>query len=124
MDGAFCSYTEEDKQDYLRKARDAGICNIEMESSVFAAMCKMSGLKGTELYQLQMSDDVSGGHCCLAKPHSTLCLYYIAAVVCVTLLNRLKGDQLDSSHDVLQNYQRRPQILVGSYIKKKLEARN
>lgn len=49
---------------------------------------------------------------------------YTAAVVCVTLLNRLKGDQLDSSHDVLQNYQRRPQILVGSYIKKKLEARN
>lgn len=49
LDGAFCSYTEEDKQDYLRKARDAGVCNIEMESSVFAAMCKMSGLKGTEL---------------------------------------------------------------------------
>lgn len=47
-----------------------------------------------------------------------------AAVVCVTLLDRLKGDQLSSSHDVLQNYQQRPQILVGSYIKKKLEARN
>lgn len=47
LDGAFCSYTEEDKQEYLRKARDAGVCNIEMESSVFAAMCKMSGLKGT-----------------------------------------------------------------------------
>lgn len=49
---------------------------------------------------------------------------YTAAVVCVTLLNRLKGDQLDTSHDVLQNYQQRPRILVGSYIKKKLEARN
>lgn len=49
LDGAFCSYTEKDKLDYLRKARDAGVCNIEMESSVFAAMCKMSGLKGTAL---------------------------------------------------------------------------
>lgn len=49
---------------------------------------------------------------------------YTAAVVCVTLLNRLKGDQLDSSHDLLQNYQQRPQILVGSYIKKKLQARD
>ncbi|CAG11963.1 unnamed protein product, partial [Tetraodon nigroviridis] len=88
LDGAFCSYTEEDKQEYLKRARDAGVCNIEMESSVFATMCKMSGLK--------------------------------AAVVCVTLLNRLKGDQLDSSHHVLQNYQQRPQILVGSYIKKEL----
>lgn len=47
LDGAFCSYTEKDKLDYLRKARDAGVCNIEMESSVFASMCKMSGLKGT-----------------------------------------------------------------------------
>lgn len=49
LDGAFCSYTEKDKQDYLRKARDAGVCNIEMESSVFASMCKMSGLKGAAL---------------------------------------------------------------------------
>lgn len=46
LDGAFCSYTEEDKQDYLMKAKEAGVCNIEMESSVFAAMCKLSGLSG------------------------------------------------------------------------------
>ncbi|KAJ0066095.1 hypothetical protein NL108_001348, partial [Boleophthalmus pectinirostris] len=45
LDGAFCSYTEEDKQEYLRNAQEAGVCNIEMESSVFAAMCKMSGLR-------------------------------------------------------------------------------
>ncbi|KAL7875306.1 hypothetical protein SRHO_G00062760 [Serrasalmus rhombeus] len=45
-----------------------------------------------------------------------------AAVVCVTLLDRQKGDQLTSSHDVLHSYQQRPQILVGHYIKKKLSA--
>uniref|UniRef100_A0A3P9M9I1 Uridine phosphorylase 1 n=1 Tax=Oryzias latipes TaxID=8090 RepID=A0A3P9M9I1_ORYLA len=39
LDGAFCSYSEKDKQDYLIKAREAGVCNIEMESSVFSAMC-------------------------------------------------------------------------------------
>ncbi len=43
-----------------------------------------------------------------------------AAVVCVALLDRLKGDQLTSSHDVLEHYQQRPQVLVGHYIKKKL----
>ncbi|XP_044063320.1 uridine phosphorylase 1 isoform X3 [Siniperca chuatsi] len=91
LDGAFCSYTEKDKQDYLNKANEAGVCNIEMESSVFAAMCKLSGLR--------------------------------AAVVCVTLLNRLKGDQLSSSHEVLQSYQQRPQMLVGHYIKKQLKAK-
>lgn len=88
LDGAFCSYTEKDKQDYLNKARESGVCNIEMESSAFAAMCKLSGLR--------------------------------AAVVCVTLLDRLKGDQLSSSHEVLSSYQQRPQILVGYYIKKQL----
>uniref|UniRef100_A0A3B5RC88 Uridine phosphorylase 1 n=1 Tax=Xiphophorus maculatus TaxID=8083 RepID=A0A3B5RC88_XIPMA len=91
LDGAFCSYTEAEKQEYLLKAKEAGVCNIEMESSVFAAMCKLSGLQ--------------------------------AAVVCVTLLDRLKGDQLSSSHEVLNNYQLRPQILVGSYIKKQLKAK-
>ncbi|KAJ8415806.1 hypothetical protein AAFF_G00403630 [Aldrovandia affinis] len=90
LDGAFCSYTEEDKQNYLGKAYSAGVRNIEMESSVFAAMCKLSGLRG--------------------------------AVVCVTLLDRLKGDQLTSSHDILNNFQQRPQVLVGHYIKKQLNA--
>ncbi|XP_031429676.1 uridine phosphorylase 1 isoform X2 [Clupea harengus] len=92
LDGAFCSYTEEDKQNYLKEAYAAGVRNIEMESSVFAAMCKLSHLK--------------------------------AAVVCVTLLDRQKGDQLTSSHDVLQDYQQRPQLLVGHFIKRRLNAKN
>lgn len=79
------------KRTTSKKASEAGICNIEMESSVFAAMCKLSGLQ--------------------------------AAVVCVTLLDRLKGDQLSSSHEVLHSYQQRPQILVGSYIKKQLKGK-
>ncbi|XP_077432437.1 uridine phosphorylase 1 isoform X2 [Vanacampus margaritifer] len=90
LDGAFCLYTEKDRHKYLTKAKEAGVCNIEMESTVFAAMCKLSGLR--------------------------------AAVVCTTLLDRLKGDQLSSSHDVLHSYQQRPQILVGHYIKKQLKA--
>ncbi|XP_076144092.1 uridine phosphorylase 1-like isoform X2 [Alosa pseudoharengus] len=90
LDGAFCSYTEEDKQNYLKEAYAAGVRNIEMESSVFAAMCKLSGLK--------------------------------AAVVCVTLLDRQKGDQLSSSHEVLYGYQQRPQMLVGHFIKRRLNA--
>ncbi|KAL0985483.1 hypothetical protein UPYG_G00157470 [Umbra pygmaea] len=90
LDGAFCSYTEQDKQEYLTKAYESGVRNIEMESSVFAAMCKLSGLK--------------------------------AAVVCVTLLDRQKGDQLTSSKEVLHSYQQRPQILVSHLIKKRLQA--
>lgn len=88
LDGALCSYTEKDKQDYLQAAYAAGIRNIEMESSVFAAMCSACGIR--------------------------------AAVVCVTLLDRLKGDQINSPHEVLTEYQQRPQRLVSYFIKKRL----
>ncbi|KAM8826481.1 uridine phosphorylase 1 isoform 1-T1 [Synchiropus picturatus] len=91
LDGAFCPFTEQDKQEYLRSAREAGVCNMEMESSVFAAMCRRSGLR--------------------------------AAVVCVTLLDRLKGDQVTSSHQVLQGYQLRPQQLICHYIKKRVNGK-
>lgn len=43
-----------------------------------------------------------------------------AAVICVTLLNRLEGDQISTSHEVLVEYQQRPQYLVAHFIKKHL----
>lgn len=43
-----------------------------------------------------------------------------AAVVCVALLNRFEGDQITSPHDVLVEYQQRPQVLVSHFIKKRL----
>uniref|UniRef100_A0A8I3W7F9 Uridine phosphorylase n=1 Tax=Callithrix jacchus TaxID=9483 RepID=A0A8I3W7F9_CALJA len=48
LDGALCSYTEKDKQTYLQAAYTAGVRNIEMESSVFAAMCNACGLQGRQ----------------------------------------------------------------------------
>ncbi|XP_060113347.1 uridine phosphorylase 2 [Heteronotia binoei] len=88
LDGALCSFSNEKKLEYLKRAYNAGIRNIEMESTVFAAMCSLCGLK--------------------------------AAVVCVTLLNRLHGDQIRASHEVLLDYQQRPQKLISVFIKKRL----
>jgi len=88
LDGALCSFSLEEKLEYLRKAHEAGVRNIEMESTVFAAMCAVCDLK--------------------------------AAVICVTLLNRLDGDQITTPHDVLVEYQQRPQVLVSHFIKKRL----
>ncbi|KAH1012846.1 hypothetical protein HUJ05_011927 [Dendroctonus ponderosae] len=62
IDGAFCDYTEVDKQNYLEKLVKQGVKNIEMEATPFAALTHHAGIK--------------------------------AAIVCVTLLNRLKGDQV------------------------------
>ncbi|KAM8934682.1 uridine phosphorylase 2 [Pelodytes ibericus] len=88
LDGALCSFSKEEKFEYLSKAYAAGVRNIEMESSVFAAMCRLCGLKG--------------------------------AVVCVTLLNRLEGDQITHHHSVLTEFQKRPQHLITKFIKKQL----
>lgn len=46
LDGALCSFSTEEKLEYLKKAHEAGIKNIEMESTVFAAMCRVCNLKG------------------------------------------------------------------------------
>uniref|UniRef100_A0A8C5F243 Uridine phosphorylase 2 n=1 Tax=Gopherus evgoodei TaxID=1825980 RepID=A0A8C5F243_9SAUR len=86
LDGALCSFSNEKKLEYLKRAYDAGVRNIEMESTVFAAICRLCGLK--------------------------------AAVVCVALLNRLEGDQIKAPHEVLVEYQRRPQHLISIFIKK------
>ncbi|KAK6617702.1 hypothetical protein RUM44_005290 [Polyplax serrata] len=43
-----------------------------------------------------------------------------SAVVCVTLLDRLKGDQVLAPKEVLDEWQQRPQKLVTKYIKKYL----
>ncbi|NXH41134.1 UPP2 phosphorylase, partial [Dicaeum eximium] len=46
LDGALCSFSSEKKLEYLRRAYEAGVRNIEMESTAFAALCGLCGLKG------------------------------------------------------------------------------
>ncbi|XP_034939776.1 uridine phosphorylase 1-like [Chelonus insularis] len=89
LDGAFCDYTEKDKIDYLRRLQKAGVVNIEMEASAFAAFTYHAGIR--------------------------------AAIVCVTFLDRLKGDQVTTPKTVLEEWQKRPQIIVARYIKKSLQ---
>lgn len=44
----------------------------------------------------------------------------LAAVVCVTLLDRLECDQINLPHEVLVEYQQRPQLLIANFIKQRL----
>ena len=46
------------------------------------------------------------------------------AIVCVTLVNRLEGDQVNTSKAYLEQLQQRPQQLVLKFIKKRLQSTN
>lgn len=39
LDGAICDYTEKHKMQFLKKAHEKGVINIEMESLQFGAFC-------------------------------------------------------------------------------------
>ena len=45
MDGAFCSYTETEKMEYLQWLKENGVTNIEMESTCFAALTHLGCIK-------------------------------------------------------------------------------
>uniref|UniRef100_A0A224Z9K3 Uridine phosphorylase n=1 Tax=Rhipicephalus zambeziensis TaxID=60191 RepID=A0A224Z9K3_9ACAR len=88
LDGAFCDYTDQEKLQFMEKLRSVGVVNIEMEATLFAAMCHHAGIKG--------------------------------AVVCVTLLDRLKGDQVTEPKSVMSEWQLRPQHVVLRFIQHRL----
>ena len=77
---------------YLHEIHKSGVCNIEMESLCFAAMCRRAGIA--------------------------------AAVVCVTLVNRLQGDQVHLESKDHEEYQIRPMKLIMSYIIKRLSEKS
>lgn len=47
-----------------------------------------------------------------------------AAIVCVALLNRMKGDQVSTPKEVQNEWINRPQKLVGKYIKRCLQLKD
>lgn len=88
-DGAICDHTEEEKMNFLKKVQRKGIKNIEMESTLFAALTKYAGIS--------------------------------AATICVTFIDRLEGDKVTVSHEEKLEFESRPQLIVGRFIKKLLK---
>lgn len=46
LDGAFCSYGETERFEFLEKLHSLGVRNIEMESHTFSAFCTRANIKG------------------------------------------------------------------------------
>lgn len=88
LDGAFCHYDYSRKIQFLQKLQALGVRNIEMEASLFAAMCAHARVP--------------------------------AALVCVTMLNRLESDQMPGDEKLHLQWQDRPLKVVGGYISKVL----
>lgn len=88
LDGAFCSFSEDEKAKFLQQLQNSGVKNIEMEAVPFSALTYEAGIR--------------------------------AADICVTCVDRLKGDQISVSKDILKEWERRPQELVARFIKKQL----
>lgn len=89
LDGAFCSYTEDDKLNFLNRIHTKGVRNIEMESLPFGAFCTSAGIK--------------------------------CATACVTLLDRLKGDQITLDSETYRDFQNRPLLLAVEFLKTRVD---
>ncbi|RLN31962.1 hypothetical protein BBO99_00003979 [Phytophthora kernoviae] len=89
---------------------DGAICEYTLEDKMaFLQKCADAGVRNIEMEARGMA-----GFC-----HK---LNIPLAVVCVTLLNRLNGDQVLSSHETLQGFEKRPAAVLLHYIKSKLNA--
>merc|ERR1712062_464142 len=94
---------------YEGQARvDGAFCEYSSENKLnFLQECYDNGIKNIEMESLSFIGLLN-----YAKLR--------AAVVCVSLVNRLNGDQVDIPHDLNVEYQERPFKLIGSYIKNSL----
>ena len=91
IDGAFCDFTEKDREDHLKELSKAGITNIEMECTAISSLCHKAGIR--------------------------------AAIVCVSLLNRLDGsDQVEIKPEDYRMYLTRLQNLVARFIKQQVSS--
>ena len=86
IDGAISLCTEKEKMDWLKKASEFGVKNIEMETPLMAGFLNHWGFSNF-------------------------------AAICCTLLNRLNGDQITSTHEELERYSVNAETVLWNYLK-------
>ena len=94
---------------YEAQARlDGAFCDITSEQK----MSFLNHLRDEGVVNIEME----------AITFASMCYYagISGAIICVTLLNRLNGDQVSLTHELHDQLQIRPQILAAKFIKKRL----
>lgn len=90
MDGAICTFTKSEQQEYLKKLKENGVVNIEMEATAFGMLCKEVGIP--------------------------------CAIVCVSLVDRMLGDQVHLTSEEMSDIEKRLLRLIINVIKRKIQA--
>ena len=98
---------------YEGQARvDGAFCEYTTDNKMkFLKDCSDNGIKNIEMESLCFTGMLN---------HAKI----RAAVICVSLVDRLRGDQVTVPHDLNIEFLERPFKLVGEYIRRKLESSN
>lgn len=105
LNGAICEYTEQEKIDYLNKLHDIGVNNIEMESTVLAALSHHLGLRAAAVcvtFLNRLKDDQV--ICNPSNQKGVMIIFYFF------LQNYLTKEKMDI-------YEMRPLVIVARFIK-------
>ncbi len=71
MDGLACTHVEEEKMAYLKKLKEVGICNIEMECTALSSICAMTKVK-CAVVCVALLDRFNGDQVCMLLTHYVL----------------------------------------------------
>ncbi len=87
---------------------------------LLASDTKRKGCQVTSPVTMKPDQSPSEKTIFVAAMQNSALLLSPGAVVCVSLLNRLDGDQITASHEQLKEFSDRPQRLVSRVIKRRL----
>ena len=120
LDGAFCEYSSSDKDRYMLRLKEAGVTNIEMESTAFTALTHKAGFKSAvvcvTLLDRLNEDQVE------KKYFTSNYRFSMIKFVIFLMLKNVKFSlyfiQITPSKETMLAWQNRPQKLVAQYIKR------
>ncbi|KRY40153.1 putative protein phosphatase 2C T23F11.1 [Trichinella spiralis] len=101
MDGTFCAFSLQQRRQFLQRAKELDVCNIDMEASCFTAFCQRAKLTVSLILQLFITN-------------------YKRAIVNVVLMDRLAASDQPADRnqrDLLISWEERPFAVFDEYVK-------
>ena len=120
LDGAFCEYSSSDKDRYMLRLKEAGVTNIEMESTAFTALTHKAGFKSAvvcvTLLDRLNEDQVEKKY--FTSNYRFSMIKFVIFLILKNVKFSLYFIQITPSKETMLAWQNRPQKLVAQYIKR------